>query len=209
MTILNAINSLSSSDEQLKYWLYNDYKMSRYLREIIYQGNEYEKECAIYSLWNFCFDRRVAIHFRSDTELVDYLVKLENQHSIADDDALISNLKSYSSGVLFQSKLLSTNVRLDLSGSKVESDKIRLVSASGHDLALVNLVETCLKDSLFRLSNASRIDEDNLGCVVVFLTSSLKYCAESRSRIEFALALKKPIFCILAENGFIYEAHGW
>lgn len=181
--------------------------MSRYLREIIYQGNEYEKECAIYSLWNLCFDRRVAIHVRSDTELVDYLVKLENQHSI--DDIAFGNLKSYSSGVLFQSKLLSTNVRLDLRGSKDEPDKIRLVSASGHDLALVDLVETRLKDSLFRLSNASRIDEDNLGCVVVFLTCSLKYCAESRSRIEFALALKKPIFCILAENGFIYEAHGW
>lgn len=199
VTVLNSILNFSSQTN-FKYTFYNDLKLSKYLREIIYYGNPYEKEHAIYLLWNFSFDRNIAIHICNDTELIEYLTKID-KHS---HDA--SKLAIYSRGILLQSKM--TCERLDLSKfSKDSSDKIRLVYASKYNDDIISRVQQQLRDFNFNLADERQIAEDKSSCLVIFLTNSLSYCCESRSRIEFALALKKPIFAILAEDNFILQ--GW
>lgn len=196
-TVLKALQNVAAHPD-VKPILYFDVKLAKYLREIIYYGNEYEKESAIYLLWEMCFDKLVADDVIKDKQLVEYLNKLANESSKSTD------LKTVSNGVLFQVKLATGKLEILMEDKMPET--VRLVWEKKSE-ELSTRVATELERLDFRVCSEVRETVVSFACLVVFLTGKLKYTPECRSQIEYAIAMKTPIFAVIAESG--YKSDGW
>lgn len=196
MTVLSALQNIAVHPD-IKYTLFYELKMAKYLRDIIYHGNEYEKDRAMYILWELCFDQEIDANISNDRQLVEYLRQLaENKEA--------NPLSKYASGVLFQVKM-GNQVRTEIG----EARNIRLVSElNGRELS--KRIGSELDKFNFNISSdegkLDEVVEDSI-CLVVFLTGLLKYSPECRSEIEYALALKKQIIVVLIEDN--YKPDGW
>lgn len=68
--MLDGIYNLSMNDS-IKYDMFNTYRLGQYLKGIVRTGNEVECEHAVRLLWQLCFNDKVAIEVRRDTELIE------------------------------------------------------------------------------------------------------------------------------------------
>lgn len=63
--ILNVLYNFALNDD-IKYDIYVTYSLENYLKLIIFNGNEIEKEYSLMLLWQLCFDQRVADLLKKD-----------------------------------------------------------------------------------------------------------------------------------------------
>ena len=65
---MNSLYSFAKSDD-IKYLLYNDFKMKEILQIIINNGNKAEQESAFKLIYQLCFDDKIAKDILNDTKL--------------------------------------------------------------------------------------------------------------------------------------------
>jgi hypothetical protein len=94
VNIIEALYHLSVIDT-LKSDIYFKFNAVKYLKVIIFRGNEVEKEYSILMLWQLSFDKGVAHDLLKHTELLDYLNRLSS------DDKLDKNLVNNATGLLW------------------------------------------------------------------------------------------------------------
>lgn len=59
--------------DRMKYDIYSEYHIDKYLRTIIFNGNNDEKEVSLGLLWQLCFERRVGLDVLNDAKLSNYI----------------------------------------------------------------------------------------------------------------------------------------
>ena len=65
---MDSLYSFAKSDD-IKYLLYNDFKMKEILQIIINNGNKAEQESAFKLIYQLCFDDKIAKDILNDTKL--------------------------------------------------------------------------------------------------------------------------------------------
>jgi hypothetical protein len=69
---MDSLYSFAKSDD-IKYLLYNDFKIKDILQIIIYNGNKFEQESAFKLIYQLCFDDKIAKDILNDTKLFNFI----------------------------------------------------------------------------------------------------------------------------------------
>jgi hypothetical protein len=92
----------------VRYLIYYEFKASKYLRDLIYFGNEHEVDFSLLLLWQLCFEPIINNNVSRDVELTRFLTNLANS------PAASASVKKNASGILFSAKLNEkANVKKD------------------------------------------------------------------------------------------------
>jgi hypothetical protein len=96
INLLKALYHMAVCDK-LKYDIYYKQHMNKYLRMIIYHGNDVEREYCLNLLWQLCFDKQIALDVKEDNALFDFISNLAGSESKSNE----RNVQKYASGILW------------------------------------------------------------------------------------------------------------
>ena len=87
---MDSLYSFAKSDD-IKYLLYNDFKMKDILQIIIYNGNKFEQESAFKLIYQLCFDDKIAKDILNDTKLFNFIRNINESKNCKGILAVIDN----------------------------------------------------------------------------------------------------------------------
>jgi hypothetical protein len=101
--LLNFCYKLCELDEKYKYFLYENEHFRIALKQILYNGNEVEKEHVLRLIYRFCFDERITKSIRNDLNFYSFLLGLSTNKYLGEKNILTK----YANSIIF---LLENNL---------------------------------------------------------------------------------------------------
>jgi len=101
--LLNFLYKLCELNDKYKYFLYENEHLRIALKQILYNGNEVEKEHVLRLIYKFCFDERVAKSISNDLNFYSFLLGLSNNKYLGETNILTK----YANSIMF---LLENNL---------------------------------------------------------------------------------------------------
>ena len=208
--ILKCLNYLSVSDS-IKIDIYFKFKAKDYLRNLIYYGNEIEKNYALKLLWKLCFKKEVAEDIKNDLKLYQIIKQIN-------DSKETKELIQSCNGMIWlmdeKSKLHTTELI-----PKVESkSKHIMISYNSKSREMCLKIKNALElkgysvwidlenihgSSLESMANA--IEESS--CILICMTERYKQSANCRLEAEYSISKNKLIVPLILERAF--KPDGW
>lgn len=200
--------------------------MSKYLRMIIYNGNDVEREYSILLLWQLCFDKQIAADVLNDGELYNFI------NSISQNTSLDKKLVENACGIIWVLNSSSSQDEIkppvplddkpaknlaDLNLEEINQKHIMIsYNRESRDLCLkvkAELeklgykiwidVESIHGSSLEAMANAI----ENSVCVLMCMTEKYKQSANCRLEAEYSFQQSKPIIPLIMQKD--YKPDGW
>ena len=198
---LDALRNFVVNDEN-KHAIYFKYEANKYMRSIIYNGNDTEVSAGLEIIWQLSLHKSVAENIKSDHKLYEYICKLSKSS--------VKSISFNASGILWTlEKYLSNYVYSDdLSKNRhvmicYEKDSIELCKLVKNKLEEANyIVWIHLKDQYeFGLESMSVAIENSL-CVLVCFTERFRLNVSCRIQADFAFQLNKPLIPLMMQNNW-------
>jgi hypothetical protein len=199
LELMNALFSFSKSDE-IKFILYNDFKMNNILRTIIYNGNKIEQESAFKLLYQLCFDEHIAKDILNDQRLFDLIKQESNNNKNCKGIQMVIDNKFNK-----KSNINQNNKHIMISYNSKSRD---------YCLQIKNELENIGKKVWIDIDNitgssleamAKAIEQSE--CVLVCMTEMYKESPNCRLEAEYIIQLNKPFVPIIMQKG--YKPNGW
>jgi hypothetical protein len=205
--ILFVLYKFSLNDE-IKYDIYATYSMQEYLKTIIMNGNDTEKEHSLYCLLQLCFDQRVASILKQDIEFVNYI---SNMNSVLTNN---NNIKKNSQSIMW---LLEPEKKNKISNNILDKKQIMIsYNSKSREICLeikkylehdgYNVwidVESMFGSSLESMATAI----DNSFCILVCATEKYKESNNCRLEAEYIIQQKKNFIPLILEKNWKFS--GW
>ena len=126
--LLECMHRFSIVDK-LKYEIYNDFSLKSYLKQIIYDGNTFEKEFALKVLFELCSDDRVAEDVYKDFKLkqtIFALGKIVTQKHLVEScsDIMVIFNEKYERDKILKQSTQTDLIKLDSPSDEFKNEKI-------------------------------------------------------------------------------------
>ena len=209
--ILDCLKHLAVSDI-IKNDIYFRFKAKDYLRDLIYCGNDCEREHSFRLLWQLCFDINVAEDIRNDYKLysiiqgVSFLKKPEEL------------LKSCNGMIwLMDEKYKPKKEKVSVPKVMTKSKHI-MISYNSKSKEMCLKIKTALEKEGYKIwidvvnihgssleAMANAIEESY--CVLMCMTARYKQSANCRLEAEYTVNINKPFVPLILEKA--YKPDGW
>lgn len=214
--LLEALYLMSVNDN-IKYDIFETNSMRDYLKKLVYNGNEIEKEYSLKLMYQLCFDDQIINDLLKDSPFLAYLTNL----SINTDKKHSRLIKNCTCIIwMLNKKTKLDDIHLETSHKSKQAIKQRhiMISYNRESRDICMSIKTELEKLGYKIwidiadirgssleSMASAIEESE--CVIMGMTEKYKLSSNCRLEAEYTVQLNKPIIPLILQKD--YKPDGW
>lgn len=208
--LLDAFRNFVACDTN-KYEIYFNYGANKYLRSIIYHGNETEITSTLETIWQLCLDQKVANDIKEDRRLYYYIANLAKAANSN------KNINLNAAGIIWSVENFFSKHILSEDSAKYEHIMIccekgcieicLMIKARLEELKYKVWIHT--KDAYDLGLESMTIAIENSMCVLICFNEKFKSNVFCRVQAEYAFNINKSIIPLITQHGWKPTDEEW